>query len=184
MSVGVVNHSESKGNFANYFDFFDLPQTFNLDRKLLDSAYLKIQQEVHPDKFARASDAEKRQSLQLATFANTAYRTLKNPIQRGLYLCEFHGLDPQLETNTSMPKSFLMQQMELRESMDDARGQIVALSQLQEQVISDLKKITDSIGKNFDELNQPEAALIELRAALFLERFLEELEQRITDASE
>ena len=99
-------------------------------------------------------------------------------------MCELHCLDPQLETNTSMPKNFLMQQMELREAMDDARGQIVPLSQLQDQVISDLKKITDSIGKNFDELKQPEAALIELRAALFLERFLEELEQRITDASE
>ena len=184
MSVGVVNHSESKGHLANYFDFFHLPQSFNIDRKLLDSAYLKIQQEVHPDRFASSSDAEKRQSLQLATFANSAYQTLKNAIRRGLYLCELYGLDPQLETNTSMPKSFLMQQMELREAMDDARGQLVPLSELQDQVLSELKTIIVSIGKNFDELKQPQAALVQLRAALFLERFLEELEQRITDASE
>jgi molecular chaperone HscB len=184
MSVGVVNHSESKGTLANYFDFFQLPQTFHVDRKVLDSAYLKIQQEVHPDKFARSSDAEKRQSLQIATYANTAYQTLKNALQRGLYLCELHGLDPQLETNTAMPKDFLIQQMELREAMEEARGQLDALSLLQDEVLLERKKMVDSIGRYFDELNQPEAALVKLRAALFLERFLEELDQRISDASE
>ena len=184
MSVGVVNHSEFKANIANYFEFFHLPQQFSIDRKALDAAYLKIQQEVHPDRFARASDSEKRQSLQIATFANTAYQTLKQAIKRGLYLCELYGLDPQLETNTAMPKDFLIQQMELRESMDDAKNDPLALSQLQDEVSLELKKRIDQIGQQFDEMKLPEAALMNLRAALFLERFLEELDQRIIDTSE
>jgi molecular chaperone HscB len=184
MSVGVVNHSESRGSFANYFDFFHLPQQFTIDRQQLDASYLKIQQEVHPDRFARASDSEKRQSLQIATYANTAYQTLKQAIKRGLYLCELHGLDPQLETNTAMPKDFLIQQMELREAMDDAKGDLIALGQLQDQVNVELKKRVEQIAEQFDQSNNPEAALLQLRAALFLERFLEELDHRISDASE
>jgi molecular chaperone HscB len=184
MSVGVVNHSESRGSFANYFEFFHLPQQFRIDRALLDAAYLKIQQEVHPDKFVRASDSEKRQSLQIATYANTAHQTLKQSIQRGLYLCELHGLDPELETNTSMPKEFLIQQMELREAMDDAKGNLLAMSDLQDTVMLELKNRVERIAKTFDDLKDPPAALIQLRAALFLERFLEELDQRITLASE
>jgi molecular chaperone HscB len=184
MSVGVVNLSESKGHFANYFEFFQLPQRYTIDRKSLDAAYLKIQQEVHPDRYVRASDSEKRQSLQIATYANTAYQTLKQGVKRGLYLCELHGLDPALETNTAMPREFLMQQMEFREAMEEAKGNLLAMSQLQDQVQLELKHRIDAIGQQFDEKHAPEAALLNLRAALFLERLLEELDQRISDASE
>jgi molecular chaperone HscB len=135
---------------------------------------------VHPDKFVRSSDSEKRQSLQIATYANTAYQTLKQDIKRGLYLCELHGLDAGLETNTAMPREFLMQQMELREAMDDAGKEMDALNRLQDTVAAELKNHILLIGDQFDEKDNPQAALQHLRAALFLDRFLEELDQRIS----
>jgi molecular chaperone HscB len=184
MSVVAVNPSESKKSLTNYFEFFALPQQFRINRQHLDAAYLKIQQEVHPDKYVRASDSEKRQSLQIATYANTAYQTLKQAIKRGLYLCELNGLDPELETNTAMPKDFLMQQMELREAMDDAGRDLGKLTELQDAIYLELKRKIEVIAQQFDEEKKPESALKQLRAALFLERFLEELDHRMTDASE
>jgi molecular chaperone HscB len=83
-----------------------------------------------------------------------------------------------------MPREFLMQQMEFREAMDEAKGNLLAMSQLQDQVQLELKHRIDAIGLQFDEKQAPEAALLNLRAALFLERLLEELDQRISDASE
>ncbi len=183
MSVGVVNLSGSKNGFEDYFEFFNLPKHFNIDRQLLDQSYLKVQQEVHPDKHASAADSEKRQSLQIATYANTAYQSLKQPLKRGFYLCELAGLDPELETNTSMPREFLMQQMELREAMDDAKSDVMALSGLQEQVQDQLKELIVTIGEQFDQQQNPNLALANLRAALFLERFIEELDHRISDLS-
>lgn len=180
----VANHSEFKVRVANYFDFFHLPQQFTLDRKNLDAAYLKVQQEVHPDRFAQSSDAQKRQSLQMATFANTAYQTLKRGIPRGLYLCTLNGLDPQLETNTAMPKEFLIQHIELREAMDEAKGDLQALSDLQDKVQQDLQMKMDTIGQQFDQFQEPQSALSNLRAALFYERIIEELEQRISETSQ
>ncbi|MGC7990846.1 Fe-S protein assembly co-chaperone HscB, partial [Salmonella enterica] len=88
--------------------------------------------QAHPDKFAHASDAEKRVAMQWATRANEAYQTLKNPLKRARYLCELHGVDLQTESNTAMAPAFLMQQMEWRETLDDAKAgkDIDALEQL------------------------------------------------------
>jgi molecular chaperone HscB len=181
--VVAANHSESNHGFADYFEFFALPQQFRVDLQALDRAYLKIQQEVHPDKFVRSSDSEKRQSLQIATYANTAHQTLKHGIRRGIYLCGLKGFDPQLETNTSMPKEFLMQQMALREEMDEARGDLAALTVIQEQANRELKKQMDEIESQFDTFDKPELAMLHLRAALFFERLLEELDHQMMVAS-
>lgn len=182
MSVGAVNHSESStpNAFKDYFDLFQLPKVFKVDRSSLDAAYLKIQQEVHPDRHANASDSQKRRSLQMATYANSAYQTLKKPMKRGFYLCELAGLDPQLETNTSMPRAFLMQQMQWREAMDDAKDQPEALNLLQEEVEQSLQQLLEKVAMQIDEENNLPSALESLRSALFLERFLEEIDHRIS----
>src|SRR4051794_6042601 len=105
----------------NHFELFHLPQRFEIDMSALDKAYREVQNRVHPDKFAHASDAEKRVAMQWATRANEAYQTLKDPYKRAAYLCEQNGVDVQAESNTAMPADFLMQQMEWREALEDAK---------------------------------------------------------------
>jgi molecular chaperone HscB len=95
---------------------------FGLDREALEKAYREIQAQVHPDRFAHAGEAERRASLQWTTRVNEAYRTLKDPVQRGRHLLELHGVDVAFETNTQMPTDFLMQQLELREELEAATG--------------------------------------------------------------
>src|SRR5450830_1353191 len=116
----------------NHFVLFHLPQRFSIDMKALESAYHEVQNQAHPDKFTQASGAEKRVAMQWATRANEAYQTLKNPLKRATYLCELNGVDLQTESNTAMPTAFLMQQMEWREELDDAKAgkNIDALEQL------------------------------------------------------
>ena len=119
--------------------------------------------------------------MQLATYTNTAYETLKNPIKRGLYLCELAGLDPKLETNTSMPKDFLMQQMQWREELDDADEDVLAIEGLLKQVVQEKKRSLQVIADLLDDQHDQVAALEKLRAALFMDRFEEEIDQRIAD---
>jgi molecular chaperone HscB len=106
----------------NHFELFHLPQRFTVDLKALEAAYREVQNQVHPDKFTNGTDSEKRVALQWAARANEAYQTLRNPFKRAAYLCELHGVDLQIESNTAMPPQFLMQQMEWREALDDARA--------------------------------------------------------------
>ena len=104
-----------------YFELFGLTQQFNLDLAKLETNYRSIQSASHPDRFVTASPAEKLRSMQTATLANEAYQALKNPANRAQYLLALQGIDAIAETNTAMPADFLMQQMEWREAIDDAK---------------------------------------------------------------
>ena len=66
---------------ADHFTLFGLSRGFRVDLSDLDSRYRDIQAQVHPDRFANASEAERRLSMQWATHANEAYLTLKKPLQ-------------------------------------------------------------------------------------------------------
>src|SRR6266568_9105661 len=99
----------------NFFELFELPVVFRLDSAALDRAYRDLQTRVHPDKFAHLGDDERRLSMQWATQANEAYRTLRRPLARAQYLLHLRGIDLKAESNTAMPPDFLMEQMEWRE---------------------------------------------------------------------
>jgi molecular chaperone HscB len=160
----------------NHFDLFRLPATFAVDAGALDAAYRDVQGQVHPDRFVNATDAEKRVAMQWATRANEAYQTLKNPQKRAQYLCELHGVDLKTESNTAMPMDFLMQQMEWREALGDAKAarDMDALEALDAEVGKDRKARMARIGEQLDAGDYEHAAQ-GVRALMFLEKFGEEL---------
>ena len=176
MSVVVVNPSASD----DYFRFFGLEQHFKLDLSALDRAYLAIQKEVHPDRHARGSDTEQRLAMQMATFANTAFQTLKNPIQRGLYLCELHGVDARLETNTAMPAAFLMKQMEWRENLEEREDDLGALEALAQEVDQSKRDTLVEITQAIDSAKNYERAAELIRGLLFIDKFALELDDAIS----
>ena len=160
----------------NHFELFNLPQQFAVDAAALDSAYRDVQSRVHPDKFVSATDAEKRVAMQWATRANEAYQTLKNPQKRAQYLCELNGVDLQTESNTAMPMAFLMQQMEWREELGDARAakDSDALESLDDQLRKARKQQLAQIEQQIDA-GDFHAAAQGVRALMFLEKFGEEV---------
>jgi molecular chaperone HscB len=176
MSVVVANLSASE----DYFRFFGLEQQFNLDLSALDQAYLAIQKEVHPDRHARGSDSEKRLAMQMATLANTAFQTLKNPIQRGLYLCQLHGVDAHLETNTAMPAAFLMKQMDWRESLEEHEEDLNALELLATEVDQSKRDTLAEIAQAVDGAKNYDRAAELLRGLLFIDKFALELDDAIS----
>jgi molecular chaperone HscB len=156
----------------NHFELFHLPQQFAVDLKALDQAYRDVQNQVHPDKFARSPDAEKRVAMQWATRANEAYQTLKSPLRRATYLCELHGVDHETESNTAMAPAFLMQQMEWREALDDARAarDVNALAALDSELADTRREQLAQIAAALDGDDYRQAAL-GVRQLMFLEKF-------------
>lgn len=162
----------------NHFELFHLPMRFDMDMGALNAAYHEVQLRVHPDKFASASDAEKRVAMQWATRANEAYQVLKHPLKRAKYLCELHGVDLQTESNTAMPPAFLMQQMEWRESLEEANASanLAALEVLDRELRSAHKQVLTTIAQLLDQGEFQQAAQ-GVRQLMFLEKFGEEVEQ-------
>jgi len=160
----------------NHFELFRLPQQYAIDAAALDGAYREIQSRVHPDKFVSASDSEKRIAMQWATRANEAYQTLKNPHKRAAYLCELNGVDLQVESNTAMPSGFLMQQMEWREALEEAKaGKDVA--QL-ERIDGELREARNLQLADIEmqlDAGQFEAAAQGVRQLMFLDKFTDEV---------
>lgn len=160
----------------NHFELFSLPQQFSVDQANLSRAYHDVQGQVHPDKFVSSSDAEKRVAMQWATRANEAYQTLRNPLRRAAYLCELAGVDLQTESNTAMPRDFLVQQMEWRESLDEAReqGGAADMNQLATDVDRARGALVETIAGQFDS-GDPVAAAQSVRQLMFLEKFGDEV---------
>lgn len=166
----------------NHFDLFHLPQRFALDADALNAAYHDVQNQVHPDKFANRPDAEKRVAMQWATRANEAYQTLRNPLARARYLCQLNGVDVQSESNTAMPRAFLMQQMEWREALDEARAanDIGALESLDAELRAVRKRELDDVGALLDAADFAEAAQ-SVRKLMFVEKFGDEVARAFDD---
>lgn len=134
----------------NYFELFAIPQTYLIDKNAIEVRYREMQRAVHPDKFVNASDQEKRISMQQATYINEAYQTLINPVSRGRYMLELAGCSIDEENRTTRDMSFLTEQMELRETLEDIRDQADPL-----QEIDNLStRIANNISDLESELNQ------------------------------
>ena len=163
----------------NYFILFQLPQQFELDLAQLDSQYRKLQAEVHPDKFVNASPAERMQSMQMATLANEAYQTLKQPTSRARYLLQLQGIATDEENNTAMPADFLMAQMEWREAMEDARfgKDIAALDALLKDMRTQAKALQGQVANELE--SAPAQAALTVRKLRFIDKVSEDVNQLI-----
>ena len=160
----------------DHFALFQLKPVFAIDAAQLDAAYRELQARVHPDKFAAATDAEKRVAMQWATRANEAYQTLKHPLKRASYLCEMHGIDLGIESNTTMPTAFLMQQMTWREALDDARDarNLAALEALESELRAARTQQLQVIETHLDA-GQFDQAGEQVRQLMFIEKFGDEV---------
>ena len=171
---------------SDHFALFGLSREFRLDLSDLDSRYRDIQAQVHPDRFAHAGDAERRLSMQWATHANEAYQTLKKPLERAKYLLHLAGHDIQAENNTAMPADFLMEQMEWREAVMEARGggDHHELERLHNRLRADLDRRYAELGELFDVAGDLDAATDRVRRLMFLEKLLHEIDDALASLEE
>ena len=170
---------------ADHYSLFGLSLGFRLDLSDLDSRYRDIQAQVHPDRFANGSDAERRMSMQWATHANEAYLTLKKPLERAKYLLHLAGHDIQAESNTAMPADFLMEQMEWREAVMEARigGDHHELEHLHHRLHGDIEARYEELAVLFDK-NDHAAATDRVRRLMFLEKLLYEIDDALASLEE
>jgi molecular chaperone HscB len=104
----------------NYFEIFSLQESFDLDLENLTVEYKNLQSQMHPDKFSGADDASRLHALQLSSIINDAFDTLKSPLKRAAYLLTLNGINPEENNQNHLAESFLLQQMEWRDLLDDA----------------------------------------------------------------
>ncbi|MET0052175.1 MAG: Fe-S protein assembly co-chaperone HscB [Candidatus Thiodiazotropha sp.] len=166
----------------NYFDLFGLPVGYIVDSTSLADRYRDLQRVVHPDRYANATEQERRLSVQGASLINEAFETLKDPIARAAYLLSLHGVEMDSLNESTQDMEFLMQQMELREELESLlsqSGPYEAVLDLSNRI---RKQITDLVAQMAVLFERPTAEQLEdareiLRKMRFLQKLRTEVER-------
>jgi molecular chaperone HscB len=160
------------------FELFDLAPKFAQDGAAVDTRWKELQREVHPDKFSTQGAAAQRLAMQWSVRINEAYRRLKDPLKRAAYLCELNAEPVDAENNTAMASDFLMQQMQWREELEESSS-VVELDQLAQQVVSARTALLQQCARLLDEQHDYKAAVQQVRALMFIERFASDVQSRL-----
>jgi molecular chaperone HscB len=161
----------------NYFTLFQLPLGFAINKNNLDAAYLALQSQYHPDRATHLDETTKHRHLIAATHINTAYQTLKNPINRARYLLSLENIDTEEETNTAMPMDFLMSQMQWREDIAEAKSaqQIDALELIHKALRQEMQALDNILAIQIDDTHDYSAAALTVRKYRFYDKLDEEI---------
>ena len=163
---------------SNDFELFDVPALFKQDRAALDVRWKDLQREAHPDKFAAQGAAAQRIAMQWSVRINEAYARLKDPLKRAIYLCELNGAPINAHTNTTMPPAFMMMQIEWREALEEA-STAAELEKISDEAAQYERGQLSKIEQLIDVHHDYTAAANEVRALMFVARFVGEIEARL-----
>ncbi len=105
----------------NYFSALGVPQKLTLDTAALETAYHDLGRKIHPDRFASGSAQARALSLSGTALLTRSYRTLRDPISRGLYWLELKG-EKLAQNNTSVPPELAETVFEVQEQLADLRS--------------------------------------------------------------
>ena len=81
-----------------------------------------------------------------------------------------------------MPPAFLMQQMTWREQLEDTDA-VDVLEDLADEVAAERKRAQQSLGTLLDGEGDAQAAVGQVRALMFIERFAEEVDAKLDKLS-
>lgn len=105
----------------NYFLLFGLPEQYEQCLEKIKAGYLKLQREIHPDRFVGAAPQTKQLAVHYTAEANQAYQTLNDPILRAIYLLQLREIPWTEEGSITLPADFLMEQMAFRERLEELK---------------------------------------------------------------
>lgn len=161
---------------SQYFTLFQIEPQFDIDTDSLEQNYRTLAARFHPDRFASASAFEQKQAVMMSSTVNEAYRTLKNPTDRAAYLLRQQGIDADAPEHTSFAPEFLMQQMEWRETLAEARGgqDQTALSALDKEISGAQQELWRDLREAFLRQQYEDAAQL-VRQGRFLDKLKKEI---------
>jgi molecular chaperone HscB len=160
----------------NYFELFGLENNFELDTAQLQARYRELQRVLHPDRYASSSDREKRIAIQQAALVNEAYRTLKIPVERAKYMLKLENIELN-EQGTTNDEAFLMEQMEMREAVEEARTSSepqASIMHLMQDIEQKLRHCSSELANHLANRNFDEA-----KHAVYKMQFIDKLHSEV-----
>ena len=189
---------------VDHFAFFSLLRKMSLDEAALEAKYYDLSRKLHPDFFMNAPASKRILSLDASARLNSAYKTLKDPVQRAVYLVELES--GKLEENDSRPPVDLLEEIfkaqeaaaefqcceDDEEEAKNLRARLVAARECFEAQQAGQRAALKTLGGRWDEAvdageEPPSEVIDKLRSVLgfrnYIENILRSVNQSLEEAS-
>ena len=158
----------------NYFELFDTPVAFKVNKDLLARKYFELQKKYHPDFFTQDSETEQAQALEISSKLNGALKTFRNDDETIKYVLQLKGLLEE-EEKYPLPPEFLMEMMELNEELSD--GSKDKVNHLEKTLYSEVSAIIE----NYDDTHPSTPDLLKVKEYYYKKKYLKRILDRIND---
>jgi molecular chaperone HscB len=156
----------------NYFELFELPVAFKIDKGKLAKKYFELQKKYHPDFFVQGTEHEQEQALEKSSQLNKALKILKNDDLTIKYVLQLKGLLEE-EEKYQLPAPFLMQMMELNEELSENSAK--QLHNLETILYSEVQHIIE----NYEDSTTVIADLLKLKEYYYKKKYLQRILDRL-----
>ena len=175
---------------TDYFASFEIPRHLAIETKDLEQRYYALSRKLHPDLFARRSEAERENAQAAMAILNDARRTLSDPVARALYVLKQEGFDIAEQGTKDVPPELLEEVFDLNIALDevadgdsDAATQVMAARDRFEIMRGEIDAALTAQFAVWDA-SRLAADLQEIRALLNRRKYVTNLIQRATHVTE
>jgi molecular chaperone HscB len=158
------------------FATLGLPRSYEVDLPAIEKTHRELSRALHPDRFVNAGASERRAALSKAVEVNEAWRVVRDPIRRAEALLELAGAAVGEERATATDPEFLMEMLEQREALAEARQakDLARIHAMAKAIEERSRSVEQALGEGFarGEAASLVGKLGELR---FYRRFLDEV---------
>lgn len=169
----------------NYFELYGLPVSFHPDQNVVKQQFYALSKKYHPDFYINKSQEKQDEVLELSTLNNKAFQVLKNPQKVLQYVLELKGVISEGE-NYTLPQSFLMEMMDVNETIMDLQFDPdaakladveVEIDQIAQSLNDELKTQTTQFENQ--ELSQQEVTLANIKDIYYRNKYIQRLKESL-----
>jgi molecular chaperone HscB len=158
------------------FATLGIARSYAVDLAAVEKTHRDLSRAMHPDKYVGAGPSERRAALAKAVEVNEAWRIVRDPIRRAEALLRLAGVAVGEEGEPKADPEFLMEMLEQREALSDARqaNDLAAVRRMGQTVERRSREVEGALAQGFarGETASLVAKVGELR---FFRRFLDEV---------
>ncbi|RZK49294.1 MAG: Fe-S protein assembly co-chaperone HscB [Pedobacter sp.] len=167
----------------NYFEFYAIPVQFHPDPQVVKQTFFSNSKKFHPDFYVSASEEKQAEVLEMSSFNNKAFQTLKNEALLIPYVLEILG-QLKAEEHYQLPQSFLMEMMDINEALMDVQmdpnpEQLQAVKQQIETFEINLQGALNNLTKQYDANPNDNQVLVEIKDLYFRNKYLMRLKAQL-----
>ncbi|RFZ84820.1 Fe-S protein assembly co-chaperone HscB [Mucilaginibacter terrenus] len=159
----------------NYFDFYNIAESFHPDTAALKKQFYTLSKQYHPDFYANEDDSKQQEILELSTLNNKAYQTLSDGNKTLEYILKEHNLVNE-GAKPQLPADFLMEMMDINERLMevDDTAQLAEVTTEVLAIESDINEALSTLTADYETLDDTakESRLNEIANIYYRQKYL------------